>query len=55
MHGNSSRVINLPKEGELRHLPGKAEGHGCFNGELMDAHGVEELLGWCSYWVKAKS
>jgi len=51
---NSSRVINLPKEGKLKNLPGKAEGHGCFNGGLLDVHGVEELLGWCSCGVKAK-
>jgi hypothetical protein len=51
---NSSRVINLPKEGKLKNLPGKAEGHGCFKGGLLDVHGVEELLGWCSCGVKAK-
>ena len=44
----------MPKEGKLKNLPGKAEGHGCFNGGLLDVHGLEELLGWCSCGVKAK-
>jgi hypothetical protein len=42
---NSRRIINLPKERKLKNLPGKAEGDSCFNGWLLDVHGVEELLG----------
>jgi len=28
---NSNMVINLPKEGKLKNLPGKAEGDGAHN------------------------
>ena len=52
---NSSRVINLPKEGKLKNLPGKAEGDGCFNGGLLDVTVRKSCWGWCNCGVKAKT